>query len=116
MNEAAHAGSPGPGGGAMIAMVVTEESIQYALREPTTDVLESMFFIESESAECRIGEPVSGEEGEVLEVEIAFEGDRSGRFAMRLAPDAATAIAADFLGEDSAGLTEVLRSLSRRPS
>ena len=44
-----------------------------------------------------------------MKVEIDFEGDRPGRFSLWLAAEAATAIAADFLGEDASELNQVRR-------
>ena len=90
-------------------MEVTENAIQDALREAMTDVLESMFFVECGSAECLGGDLRTDAREGLVEVEIAFEGDRPGRFSLRLAAEAATAIAADFLGQDAAVLNQSLR-------
>jgi CheY-specific phosphatase CheX len=109
VNDSAQVDSSGSGVAATTAMAVTEGAIQDALREAMTDVLESMFFMECGSAEWPGGE--SGKEGGKgsMAVEIAFEGDRPGRFSLWLAAETATVIAADFLGEDAEELNEVQR-------
>ena len=64
------------------------------------EVLERMFFLEGLG---EAAEPPA--QAETVAVQITFDGDPPGCFQMRLARPAATAIAADFLGEDTESLT-----------
>jgi hypothetical protein len=59
-----------------------------------------MFFLDTVGEAC---EPPAG--ADTVTVHLSFEGDPAGCFEMRLARPAATAIAADFLGEDAGSLT-----------
>jgi len=77
-----------------------DATIHEALAAAVGDVLESMFFIQA------LGEASETHEAEAVVVEIRFDGDPPGLFQMRLASGAAQCIAADFLGEDAASLTE----------
>ncbi|MEO8369926.1 MAG: chemotaxis protein CheX [Candidatus Solibacter sp.] len=77
-----------------------ETTIHAALAAAVTDVLESMFFIET------FEESSESPEAPATEVEIRFDGDPPGRFQMRLAPEAAQCFAADFLGEDAGSVSE----------
>jgi hypothetical protein len=79
---------------------VTETTVRAALASAVGDVLESMFFLDTVGEAC---EPPAG--ADTVTVQLSFEGDPAGCFEMRLARPAATAIAADFLGEDSGSLT-----------
>jgi CheY-specific phosphatase CheX len=70
------------------------------LSSAVADVLESMFFLEA------VGEAAEPPpEAETVTAHLSFEGEPPGYFHMRLARSAASAIAADFLGEDSESLT-----------
>lgn len=75
-------------------------SIHPALCLAVAEVLERMFFLDGlEEVEAAPPEPGA------LSVRLAFEGNPAGWFRMRLAHSAALAVAADFLGEDTASLT-----------
>jgi CheY-specific phosphatase CheX len=79
---------------------VTDTAIHGALCSAVADVLERMFFLE--------GLPEAAEppaDAETFTVNLTFDGDPPGRFEMRLSARAASAIAADFLGEDAESLT-----------
>jgi CheY-specific phosphatase CheX len=80
---------------------VTDTVIRPALSSAVADVLERMFFLEglSEAAE-------PPPEAETVSVYLRFEGNPPGCFQMRLARNAANAIAADFLGEERESLTD----------
>uniref|UniRef100_Q01VJ3 CheC, inhibitor of MCP methylation n=1 Tax=Solibacter usitatus (strain Ellin6076) TaxID=234267 RepID=Q01VJ3_SOLUE len=81
---------------------MTDTSIQLALRESVVEVLEKMFFIEAITdlpADAASPEPA-------LAVALEFDGDPPGVFRISLARAAAAQIAADFLGEDAASLTD----------
>jgi CheY-specific phosphatase CheX len=75
--------------------------LQSALRDSVQEVLEKMFFVEP--VEEPPGEAGS-RDGEMA-VQVAFEGLPSGALTLRVANAAASQIAADFLGEDAAGLS-----------
>ena len=79
---------------------MTETTIRAALASAVGDVLESMFFLDTLG---EAGEPPAG--ADTVTVHLSFEGDPAGCFEMRVARPAATAIAADFLGEDAESLT-----------
>jgi CheY-specific phosphatase CheX len=80
---------------------VTDTTIQAALSTAVADVLESMFFLEA------LGQaPEPPAEADTVTTHLTFDGDPPGWFHMRLARSAASAIAADFLGEDVESLTE----------
>jgi hypothetical protein len=79
---------------------VIDTTIRTALSCAVAEVLERMFFLEG------LGEaPEPPAEAETVTVQVTFDGDPPGRFRMRLARPAASAIAADFLGEDTESLT-----------
>jgi CheY-specific phosphatase CheX len=80
---------------------VTDTTIRPALSTAVADVLERMFFLEGLS---EASEPPP--EAESVSVYLSFDGNPPGRFEMRLAREAATTIAADFLGEDRDSLTD----------
>src|SRR5436190_24179161 len=75
-------------------------AIHAALAAAVSDVLESMFYVEA------LGETTEAPGDDAMVVEVGFDGVPPGRFQMRLAPQAAHAIAADFLGEDAGSLSE----------
>lgn len=79
---------------------MTELTIRAALSSAVAEVLESMFFLEA------LGEAIdaSGDAGTIT-ARMTFDGDPPGCFRLRLAREAANAIAADFLGEDAGALT-----------
>ena len=80
---------------------MTDTTIQAALSTAVADVLESMFFLEA------LGEAAEpGAEAETVTAHLTFDGDPPGWFHMRLARTAASAIAADFLGEDAESVTD----------
>jgi CheY-specific phosphatase CheX len=71
-----------------------------ALSDAVTEVLEKMFFIEATAAPSQVSaQPQS------IVVELEFDGDPPGVFRMSLAREAASQIAADFLGEDVSSLS-----------
>ena len=76
-------------------------TIHAALSTAVADVLESMFFLE---ALGEAAEPPA--EAETVTAHLTFDGDPPGWFHLRLARSAASAIAADFLGEDAESLTD----------
>jgi CheY-specific phosphatase CheX len=79
---------------------VIDTTIHAALSTAVADVLESMFFLEA------VGEAAEPPpEAETVTAHLTFEGEPPGCFRMRLARSAASAIAADFLGEDCESLT-----------
>ncbi len=79
---------------------MTDTTIHTALRSAVADVLESMFFLEA------VGEAAEPPpEAETVAAHLTFEGKPPGYFHMRVARSAASAIAADFLGEDCESLT-----------
>jgi CheY-specific phosphatase CheX len=82
-----------------------ELALERALTECTTEVLEQMFFVQP------VEEPVSHESQEAvdsshLSVDVGFSGEPSGRLLLRISKPAARSIAADFLAEDEAVLSE----------
>lgn len=78
------------------------QALRQALRQSVDDVLDKMFFV------CPLGEAEVAPEdaAPAIAVRLAFEGELSGELTLRLAPQAAHSIAADFLGEDEESLTE----------
>ena len=79
---------------------VIDTTIRSALASAVADVLERMFFLEGlgEAAESPV-------EADTATIQMTFDGDPPGCFQMRLARPAASAIAADFLGEAAESLT-----------
>jgi CheY-specific phosphatase CheX len=75
--------------------------IQQALEQSATEVLEQMFFISPVVMPPRHSTPPAGS----LLVQLAFDGDPPGRLSMHLPPEAAVNIAANFLGDDPAGVS-----------
>ncbi len=80
---------------------MTDTTIRPALSSAVADVLERMFFLEGLSEA-----PEPPPESETVSVYLTFDGNPPGCFQMRLAREAANAIAADFLGEDRESLTD----------
>jgi CheY-specific phosphatase CheX len=80
---------------------MTETTIHAALSSAVADVLERMFFLEVLG---EVAEPPP--EAETVAVHVSFDGDPPGYFQMRIARSAASAVAADFLGEDPESLTD----------
>ena len=80
---------------------MTDTTIRPALSSAVADVLERMFFLEGLSEA-----PEPPPEAETVSVYLSFDGNPPGCFQMRLAREAAGAIAADFLGEDRESLTD----------
>jgi CheY-specific phosphatase CheX len=80
---------------------VAEAALQRALVESVEEVLEKMFFIEA------LAEP-SGEAAPAEEVSarLEFAGSPSGGLELAVSRPAARGIAADFLAEEEAGLTD----------
>ncbi len=86
----------------MIETAGNESAVHQALRDAVCSVLEKMFFAET------IGElPVTEPTGEEITVELDFEGEPSGALLLRLTLRAARQIAADFLGIEERGITEI---------
>jgi CheY-specific phosphatase CheX len=78
---------------------VTDSQIKLALAESVREVLEKMFFVDV------LGAAVAGQLRPArIAAEVVFEGDPPGSFRLEMDPAAAASAAADFLGEDPAGL------------
>jgi CheY-specific phosphatase CheX len=80
-------------------------SLERALTECTEEVLEQMFFVQP------VEEPLAQKSTEAvdsshLSVDVGFSGEPSGRLLLRISKPAARSIAADFLAEDEAVLSE----------
>jgi CheY-specific phosphatase CheX len=80
-------------------------ALERALTECTEEVLEQMFFVQP------VEEPVPQESPEAadsshLSVDVGFSGEPSGRLLLRISKPAARSIAADFLAEDEAVLSD----------
>jgi hypothetical protein len=80
---------------------VIDTTIRPALSGAVAEVLERMFFLEGLTEA-----PEPPPEAETVLVYLSFEGNPPGCFEMRLAREAASNIAADFLGEDRTALTD----------
>jgi len=77
---------------------MNETAVSVSLREAVDEVLETMFFIESEAlAGDRPAE-------EVVASSVEFEGSPSGTLRLRITLEAARGMAADFLGEEASDL------------
>lgn len=75
---------------------MTETALSGSLREAVEEVLETMFFVESE------GPPADGCPAEsIVQAQVDFEGSSSGRLSLRISQEAAHSMAADFLGEEA---------------
>jgi CheY-specific phosphatase CheX len=82
-----------------------ELALERALSECTEEVLEQMFFVQP------VEEPVPQKSPEAVDsshfsVDVGFSGEPSGRLLLRISKPAARSIAADFLAEDEAVLSE----------
>ena len=78
---------------------MTEAVLSSSLREAVDEVLETMFFVESD------GQAIQGRPPEELfTAQVDFEGSPPGILRMRISRAAAQQMAADFLGEESAEL------------
>jgi len=93
---------------------VTENPIRQALQDSVDEVLEKMFFVETQG-EC--AEPAGDPAADEIAVELTFQGEPPGALLLRLTSPAARQIAADFLGIDEAEVSgvrtsEVVRELA----
>jgi CheY-specific phosphatase CheX len=80
-------------------------ALEQALTECTEEVLEQMFFVQP------VEEPIPGDSPQAgdathLSVDVGFSGEPSGRLLLRISKPAARSIAADFLAEEEAVLSE----------
>jgi CheY-specific phosphatase CheX len=82
-----------------------DQSLERALTECTEEVLEQMFFAQPVEEPVPQDPPQSGDSGH-LAVDVGFIGDPSGRLLLRISKPAARSIAADFLAEDEAVLSD----------
>lgn len=82
-----------------------EPVLHAALRDSVTEVLEKMFFVPAMEETPPEGAGVMPCEGQ-LAVEVAFEGQPSGRLVLCVSPCTARSIAADFLGEEADAMPE----------
>ena len=80
---------------------MNKTELEFALAECTADVLEQMFFVQAREEAA----PATPEADSDLICKMNFTGDPSGCLALRVSLGAARTIAADFLGEDEAGLS-----------
>jgi CheY-specific phosphatase CheX len=80
---------------------VIESSIGQTLAESVREVLEKMFFVDLLEPAGNEGPRPNG-----IAAQLTFDGDPPGSFRLDLDWPAATAAAADFLGEDPAGLSQ----------
>jgi CheY-specific phosphatase CheX len=78
---------------------MTEPAVSVCLREAVDEVLETMFFVESEGPASRSGPPE-----EMVASQVDFKGSPSGSLSLRITLPAARSLAADFLGEDVSDL------------
>lgn len=81
---------------------MTKTELGNALAECTAVVLEQMFFVRVPDEAATPG--VSWADSDLI-CAVDFEGNPSGRLALRVSPEAARSIAADFLGEDEGSLS-----------
>jgi CheY-specific phosphatase CheX len=79
-----------------------EQSLHTALQESVAEVLEKMFFIRA------FAEPLEEPESPCrhIAVQLTFEGDPAGSLTLSTTRAAGRSIAADFLGEEEAALSE----------
>ena len=80
---------------------MTNTELEPALAECTAEVLEQMFFVQA----LEEAAPTTAEADTDVICRVDFTGDPSGCLALRVSVGAARTIAADFLGEDEAGLS-----------
>jgi CheY-specific phosphatase CheX len=93
---------------------VNEAFLHQALHNSLNEVLEKMFFVEA-LGECAT--PSGDSPAADIAVTLAFQGEPSGSFLLRLTTVAARQIAADFLGLDEeevsdTRISEVVRELA----
>jgi CheY-specific phosphatase CheX len=79
---------------------MSEQNLGRSISDAVNAVLETMFF----SAVLGLAEPETG--GDFLEARVAFIGRLSGTLSVRLSETSARLLAADFLGEEEAMLTD----------
>jgi CheY-specific phosphatase CheX len=79
-----------------------EASLSTAVQESVVEVLEKMFFIRAFEEPLEEGES----SGCSITVYLAFEGDPPGSLTLRTTRAVGRSIAADFLGDDEAALSE----------
>jgi CheY-specific phosphatase CheX len=80
---------------------MTESALQKALADSISETLDAMFFTSClEAAGARPGHELE------LAARVGFEGRQPGSLTVRMAAGAARAIAAAFLGEDEAAVSE----------
>ncbi|MGO9259869.1 MAG: chemotaxis protein CheX [Bryobacteraceae bacterium] len=89
-----------------------ETALSEALREAVDEVLEKMFFVQSEGQAAPDRPPE-----ELVAARVDFEGSPSGTLSLRVTLPAAHRMAADFLGEEASELpatrtTEVVCELA----
>jgi CheY-specific phosphatase CheX len=75
---------------------MTETALSEALREAVDEVLEKMFFVQSEGEAAQDRPPE-----ELVAARVDFEGSPSGTLSLRITLQAAHGMAADFLGEEA---------------
>ncbi|HLI86247.1 MAG TPA: chemotaxis protein CheX [Bryobacteraceae bacterium] len=79
--------------------------LEQALTECTEEVLEQMFFIQPVEEAVPQDPPQNGDASH-LSVDVDFSGEPSGRLLLRISKPAARSIAADFLAEEEAVLSD----------
>jgi CheY-specific phosphatase CheX len=86
---------------------VNENAVRHALRDSVSEVLERMFFVDvlAESAD-----PAADASSGEITAALTFQGEPSGWFRLRLTTAAARQIAADFLGIDEVGVSDIQTS------
>lgn len=91
---------------------MTETVIRQALRDSVNEVLERMFFVETqgECADPECAEPAGDAPADEIAAALTFQGEPPGALLLRLTSGAARQIAADFLGIDEAEVSDVQTS------
>jgi CheY-specific phosphatase CheX len=74
---------------------MTETAVSCSLRDAVDEVLETMFFVQSEGPATQERPPE-----ELVCAEVSFEGSPSGTLRLGISLQAARTMAADFLGEE----------------
>jgi CheY-specific phosphatase CheX len=80
-------------------------ALEQALTECTEEVLEQMFFVQPVDEPLSEDSPQAGDSAH-FSADVGFSGEPSGRLLLRISKPAARSIAADFLAEDEAVLSE----------